>query len=98
MPARPMYIYILASSSGVLYTGVTNDLLRRVHQHRSGLVAGFTRQYRVWKLVWWEEAHEPRVAIVREKEIKGWRRSRPVELIEQMNPGWQNLAADWFRA
>jgi putative endonuclease len=92
-----MYIYILASNSKVLYTGVTNDLRRRVHQHRFGLVAGFTRQYRIWKLVWWEEARDPRAAIVREKQIKRWRRSRRVELIEGTNPGWQELAADWFQ-
>lgn len=92
-----MFVCILASNSGVLYTGVTNNLIRRVHQHRSGLVGGFAQRYRVWKLVWWEHLLEPGPAIAREKQIKAWRRSKRVELIEATNPGWQDLAADWFR-
>ena len=97
MGSRSYFIYMLASDSGVLYTGVTNDLHRRVHQHRTGDPGSFTSRYRVYKLVWWELAREPRAAIAREKDIKSWSRRKRVALIEAENPGWQDLAADWYR-
>lgn len=96
MRDRTCFVYILASDSRVLYTGVTNDLRRRVHQHRSGVIAGFTKRYRVYKLVWWEPVLEPRSAIAREKQIKAWSRRKRIAMIEAENPGWQNFAADWF--
>lgn len=97
MRGRAYFIYILASDSGVLYTGMTNDLKRRVYQHRTAGEGSFTGRYRVYKLVWWEIAREPRAVIAREKEIKAWSRRKRVALIEADNPGWQDLAADWYR-
>jgi putative endonuclease len=97
MRARNFFIYILASDAGVLYTGITNDLKRRVHQHRTANEGSFTTRYRVYKLVWWELAREPKAAIAREKEIKAWSRRKRVALIDADNPGWQDLAADWYR-
>jgi len=90
------YGYILASRTRVLYTGSTSDLHRRVFQHKAGLFPGFTLPYRVNQLVY-DEAHRSiQAAIAREREIKGWRRTRKVELIEQANAGWLDLVADWF--
>jgi putative endonuclease len=86
------YIYIMASRSRVLYTGVTNDLARRVNEHKQGLITGFTSRYRVNRLVHFEEFADIRDAIAREKEIKGWKRSRKTSLIERRNPTWEDLA------
>ena len=92
---RQFFVYILASYSKVLYVGVTNDLRRRVYEHRLGLV-GFTSKYRVNRLVFYECTANPVAAIGREKQIKGWLRSKKVALIEQTNPTWLDLAADWY--
>ena len=86
------YIYIMASRSRVLYIGVTNDLARRVNEHKQGLNAGFTSQYRVTRLVYFEEFVDIRDAIAREKELKGWKRSRKIRLIESRNHTWEDLA------
>jgi len=94
---RTYYMYLMASRSRVLYTGVTNDLARRVNEHKRGLNAGFTSRYRVTRLVYFEEFVDIRDAIAREKEIKGWRRSRKTTLIEGRNPTWDDLARDWFQ-
>lgn len=93
---RTYCIYLMASRSRVLYTGVTNDLARRVYEHKLGLNAGFTSKYRVTRLVYYEEFADIRDAIAREKEIKGWTRSRKIKLIEGRNSTWQDLAAHWF--
>ena len=85
----------MASRSRVLYTGVTNDLARRVDEHKQGFVAGFTRKYRVTRLVYFEEFADIRDAIAREKEIKGWKRSRKLKLVETRNPTWADLAENW---
>ena len=91
------WIYLLASrKNGTLYVGVTSDLRARVWQHRTGAVEGFTKQYGVTTLVYFEEFCEVRDAIAREKEIKGWTRKRKVELIETANAEWDDLAASWF--
>jgi putative endonuclease len=90
------YVYILASKSGVLYTGVTNRLTRRTIEHRQKLVEGFTKQYNVSRLVYWQRFREIGAAIAREKQIKGWLRSKKVELIESTNPGWIDLAEGYF--
>ena len=87
------FVYIMASRSRVLYTGVTNDLARRVTEHKHRLVDGFTCKYRVTRLVYFEEFTDIRTAIAREKEIKGWKRSRKTKLIEAHNPTWEDLAA-----
>ena len=86
------YVYIMASRSRVLYTGMTNDLERRVLEHKSGLTKGFTKQYRVARLVYFEEHTDVRDAIAREKQIKGWLRSKKVALIEAANPSWNDLS------
>ncbi len=85
-------VYIVASRSRNLYTGVTNNLERRILEHREGRVAGFTRRYRIFRLVHFEEFGDVRVAIEREKEIKALRREKKVWLIERRNPLWEDLA------
>jgi putative endonuclease len=88
----PYYVYILASRKhGTLYIGVTNDLVRRVYEHRNKIVPGFTKQYNVTKLVWFEIYDDPTNAIAREKELKKWRRDWKINLIEKSNPGWVDL-------
>jgi len=85
-------VYIMASESGVLYTGVTNNLQRRVEQHQRKLVPGFTSRYNAQKLVYYELFGDIRLAIAREKTIKGWLRKRKIALIESMNPKWEDLS------
>ena len=80
--------------NGTLYVGVTNDLIRRVQQHREGLVPGFTRCYGVKSLVYFELHHDVNEAILREKRIKRWRRKWKLELIESQNPEWRDLWPD----
>jgi len=93
---RSYYVYIMASSTCTLYVGVTNDLERRVFEHKQDLVPGFTRRYAVKRLVYYEDTNDVSVAIAREKQIKGWRRSRKVELIASMNPAWRDLSDGWY--
>ena len=90
------HVYILASRTRVLYTGSTSDLRRRVYQHKRGLIPGFTREYRVDRLVYYESHRSLLAALARKREIKGWRRARKLELIERTTAGWLDLAADWF--
>jgi putative endonuclease len=90
------FVYILASQSRVLYTGVTRDLIRRVHQHRIAQVPGFTQKYRVNRLVYFEETPSARSAFERERQIKAWSREKKLRLIESANAGWLDLAVDWF--
>jgi putative endonuclease len=97
-PDRCCYVYILASRSRVLYTGVTNDLQRRVYQHKTGKLPGFTKHYSVTRLVYFEMTPDVRAAIAREKAIKAWTRERRIRLIESVNAPWLDLAADWFPA
>jgi len=96
MDIKVGWVYIMASESGTLYTGVTSDLQFRVFQHKKHLVPGFTAKYRCEKLVFFERLETIGFAIAREKEIKGLRRSRKQNLIRQMNPSWKDLAADWY--
>jgi putative endonuclease len=84
-------MYILASESGVLYTGVTNSIQRRVWQHKRKLLPGFTEKYNVTKLVYYEVFSDVRAAIQREKQIKRWSRAKKVHLIELRNPKWLDL-------
>jgi putative endonuclease len=86
------YVYLLASrKDGALYIGVTNDLIRRTFEHRSKMIKGFTSKYNITRLVWFEIYDDPVSAISREKELKKWRRSWKVALIEQENPNWNDL-------
>jgi putative endonuclease len=93
---RQFFVYLLASHSRRLYIGVTNNLLRRVAEHREGMCE-FTSSYQITRLVYFETWANAMSAIAREKELKGWLRRRKVELIEKENPFWQDLAANWFR-
>ena len=95
---RTYYVYLMASRSRVLYTGVTNDLARRVYEHKRGLTPGFTSRYHITRLVYFEEYGDIRDAIAREKQLKGWVRARKMRLIEQKNPTWEDLAEAWFAA
>jgi putative endonuclease len=88
---REYFAYILASRSRVLYIGVTNDLGRRLRQHREGRASAFTRKYRVDRLVYAEGFRYVEDAIRREKQIKGWRRERKLRLIEAANPEWREI-------
>ena len=93
----PYYVYILTNERAtVLYIGVTNDLERRVYEHKKKLVEGVTKKYNVDRLVYFEETDDVTVAIGREKQLKGWLRRRKAALVETMNPEWRDLAADWF--
>ena len=92
---RRLYVYILASKSGVLYVGVTNDVRRRVAEHRTARF-GFTAAYRVHRLVYFESIEGPRTAIAREKQLKRWTRGRKLALIRSANPKWADLASGWF--
>jgi putative endonuclease len=88
----PYYVYILASGRrGTLYVGVTNDLIRRVFEHRNDLIRGFTATYRVHRLVYFEPYEDIREAIAREKRVKRWLRAWKIELIEQHNEDWHDL-------
>ena len=89
---RTYFVYILASLSRTLYTGVTINLQRRIVEHRDGLVPGFTARYRIFRLVHFEMFGDIRSAIAREKEIKAWRREKKVWLIERRNPTWEDIA------
>ena len=92
MLTRQYFVYILASAPyGTLYTGVTNDLVRRVWEHRNDLVSGFSREYGTHTLVWYEAHAEVASAIAREKRIKNWNRDWKVNLIQAMNPEWRDL-------
>ena len=92
---KQYYVYIVASYRGTLYTGVTNDLARRVHEHRHGQGSRFTSKYNVRRLVYYEVTDDVRSALEREKQVKSWRREMRVALIESMNPYWEDLAAEW---
>ena len=92
---RQYYVYIMASISRVLYIGVTNNLRRRVKEHKAGEVDGFTKRYNVNRLVHFEMTSDIRSAIAREKELKRWRRSKKIALIEANNPGWKDLSLEW---
>jgi len=89
------WVYIMASLSGTLYTGITGAFFNRVMQHKAGEIEGFTRQYKCNRLVYYERFEDVRMAIAREKQIKRWRRSKKIALIEKMNPRWQDLAEHW---
>ena len=88
------HVYVMTNHSGTLYVGVTNDLRRRVWDHKQRQVEGFTRCYNITRLVYYEETADVTAAIAREKQIKGWLRKKKIALIESLNPGWKDLSAD----
>jgi putative endonuclease len=96
-PPKQFFVYIMTNGpkSAVLYAGITGNLTRRVWQHKHKLTPGFTGRYNLTRLVYYEHFFYPDAAIAREKEIKGWRRSKKIKLIESINPRWEDLAKDW---
>ena len=91
------YVYIMTNKSKTLYTGVTSNLEGRVYQHKNKLNPGFAAKYNIKYLVYYEQTEDVWSAIVREKQIKGWLRSKKISLIESQNPEWHDLAMDFFR-
>ncbi|RLC84068.1 MAG: GIY-YIG nuclease family protein [Chloroflexi bacterium] len=90
------YVYLLTNwNNKVMYPGVTNNLERRLYEHKNKLVKGFTEKYNVNKLVYFEETKDVTAAIAREKEIKKWRREKKNQLVNRMNPNWKDLSSGW---
>ena len=92
---KEYYVYIMASRSGVLYIGVTSNLNQRVFKHKNETIEGFSQKYKTKKLVYFEVCTDVEAAITREKQLKGWRRSKKDALIDQMNPEWRDLSRGW---
>lgn len=90
------FVYIMTNASKTLYIGVTNNLIRRVSEHKNSQVKGFTYKYNIKKLVYFEQGDNIETAIQREKQLKGWLRKKKITLIESVNPDWRNLSEDWF--
>ena len=89
---KDYYVYIMTNKSKTLYTGMTNNLNRRVYEHKNKLIEGFTKKYNINKLVYYEMFNNPEDAIRREKQIKGWTRKKKIDLIESINPEWKDLS------
>ena len=98
MPKEHRYfVYLLTNwNNKVMYLGVTNDLERRIYEHKNKTVRGFTEKYNVNKLVYFEETPDVRVAIAREKEVKKWRREKKNNLVVAVNPEWEDLSKEWY--
>ena len=92
---KTLFVYIVASISRTIYVGVTNNLERRIDEHKRELIKGFTKRYKITKLVYYESYDSPIDAIAREKQIKGWRRAKKAALVESTNPGWMDLSLEW---
>ena len=92
---RQYYVYILANRTKTIYTGATNDLQRRIFEHKHLMTKGFAYKYKLTKLVYYEVGRDIKVAISREKQIKGWLRKKKVALIESVNPEWKDLSEEW---
>lgn len=90
------YIYIMTSQSGTLYIGMTNDIKKRVYQHKKHLIPGFTDKYNVDQLLYVETTSDPVSAIRREKQLKKWRREKKVALVDSQNPDWKDLSEGWY--
>jgi putative endonuclease len=90
------YVYLLTNwNNTVMYVGMTNNLIRRIYEHKNKLVKGFTEKYNVNKLVYFEESQDVIAAIAREKEIKKWRREKKNQLVNRINPTWKELSLEW---
>ncbi len=92
---KQFYVYIMTNKSKTLYVGVTNNLQRRVYEHKNKLIGGFTSKYNITKVVYFEVINDIESAIKREKQIKGWLRKKKIDLIESMNPDWNDLSEEW---
>ena len=94
---KDFYVYIAVKQhNNVMYVGVTNNLVRRMYQHREGKIEGFTKRYNINKLVYFEQTRDVLSAITREKEIKKWRREKKDRLVDSINPGWIDLSRGWL--
>lgn len=90
------HVYIMASKTKRIYTGMTNNLFNRVYQHKQKTIKGFTSKYNMTRLVYFDSSNDVNVVIQREKQIKGWTRAKKIALIESINPNWEDLAKDWY--
>lgn len=97
MDERTYCVYVLASKSRHLYIGVTNSLERRLFEHKSKLAEGFTKQYNIDRLVYFEQTEDVLSAIAREKQLKSWNRRKKTALVESVNPTWEDLSAEWYK-
>jgi putative endonuclease len=86
----------MSNNSGTMYVGVTNNLFRRVFEHKNKVVDGFTKKYNIDRLIYFEQFQDINQAIIREKQIKSWRREKKINLVKFKNPKFENLAKDWF--
>ena len=93
---RQYYVYIMTNRSGTLYTGVTNNIKKRVHQHKNKLINSFSGKYNIDRLIYVETFRDVNSAITREKTIKGWLRKKKIELINTLNPDWNDLSEGWY--
>jgi putative endonuclease len=95
MDYKKYWVYIVGSRTGTLYIGMTNNIYRRVLEHKSGEFEGFASKYHCTRLIYYESFDDVRNAIDREKQLKGWRREKKIALIESLNPRWEDLAEKW---
>ncbi len=93
---KEYYVYIMTNGVRTLYIGVTNDLMRRVFEHKEKLAEGFTTKYNITMLVYYETTGDIQAAIAREKQLKSWRRSKKIALIESSNPQWKDFSLGWY--
>ena len=93
---KQYFVYIMTNNSKTLYIGVTNDLQRRIYEHKNKLVEGFTKRYNITKLVYYQTTNSIESAIKREKQLKNWKRAWKIELIESVNKDWDDLSEEWF--
>ena len=95
MADKTYYVYVLTCNSRRLYIGVTNNLMKRLNEHKTKVVKGFTARYNLSQLVYYEQTPDVLSAIAREKQLKSWSRAKKIALIESMNPEWKDLLQDW---
>ena len=93
---KQYYVYIMTNKSRTLYVGMTNNIKKRVYEHKSKLIDGFTKKYNISRLVYFETFGDSYSAIAREKTIKGWLRKKKIELVSRTNPDWRDLSEDWY--
>lgn len=93
---KQYYVYIMTNKSRTLYVGVANNLQTRIYEHKNRLLEGFTKKYNIKMLAYFEIFNDIKLAIAREKQIKGWLRRKKVALVESVNPNWKNLSEGWF--
>ena len=93
---KQYFVYIMSSARHIIYVGVTNDLFRRVWEHKNKAIEGYTKLYNCTMLVYYEEFNDIKLAIQRETQLKGWLRKKKVELIKTKNPSWQDLSKEWY--